>query len=283
MSESVSERVAAARQALVSAGFRPEDAALDAEVLAREALGWDRAALLANGREPASAGFRERLQQMIARRLRREPVAMITGHREFWGLEFAVTPATLVPRPETELIVEEVLRTVPERSTATIVDIGTGTGCLGIALAVERPATSVIATDISHDALLVARRNAGTHRVADRVQFVQTDLAAGLTVQADVVVSNPPYVPDHTAALLAADVVRYEPSMALFAGDDGLTVLRRLFETVPAILAPGGQFVVEFGFGQEDDVRSAAEGAGWRVSRMLHDIQEIARTVVLGR
>src|SRR5688572_9440258 len=226
--DSLTGRIAAARQALVEARFRPEDAAVDAEVLAREVLGWDRARLLAHGREPAPPGFAARYQQAIDRRVRREPVAMITGHREFWGLDFSVTPATLVPRPETEMIVEEALRFVPVDRDVTILDVGTGTGCLAIALAHERPRARVVATDISHAALLVAADNARRHGVANRVHFVCADLVAGLAVHADLIVSNPPYVPDQSAAVLPADVVRYEPSMALFGGRDGLSVMRRL-------------------------------------------------------
>ena len=283
MSASVHEQIAAARHALERAGFRQEDAALDAEVLARDVLGWDRARLLTDGREAASADFIERFRAVVGRRLNREPVALITGHREFWELDFIVTSATLVPRPETELIVEEALRTIPVTAAPTIVDIGTGTGCLAVSLATERPAARVVATDVSWDALLVARRNAVRHGVSRRVHFVLADLAFGLSIRADLIVSNPPYVRDEAAALIDKDVVRYEPHTALFGGPDGLREIRRLFESTPAILAPGGRFILEFGFGQEDEVRAAAEAAGWRVENVLHDLQGIARTMVLVR
>ena len=280
---SVQDRIAAARRALVGAAFRPEDAALDAEVLARDILGWDRARLLARGREPATADFVERFQHAIDRRLNREPVAFITGHREFWGLEFRVTPATLVPRPETEMIVEEALRLLPDGAAAVILDVGTGTGCLAVALAHARPAARIVATDISHDALLVAAENARTHDVAGRVRFVRADLTAGLSVSADLIVSNPPYVPDQPGLGLPRDVVRYEPASALFGGVDGLAVMRRLLAGAAEQLAPGGRFIVEFGFGQEDAVREIAADAGWTVHGVLHDLQGIARTIVLGR
>jgi release factor glutamine methyltransferase len=274
--------IAAARRSLIEASFRPEDAALDAEVLARDLLGWDRARLLAESRRPAPAGFAVRYRQSVARRLKREPVAMITGHREFWGLDFRVTSATLVPRPETEIIVEEALRVLADRS-ATVLDIGTGTGCLAVALAHDRQQIRAVATDVSHEALLVARGNARANGVAERVHFVQTDLAAGLAVRADVIVSNPPYVPDQAAAALPADVVRYEPATALFGGSDGLAVIRRLLASVGECLAPGGRVILEFGYGQEDEVRELAESAGWKVARVLNDLQGIARTIVLGR
>jgi release factor glutamine methyltransferase len=276
------ERIAEGRRRLVAAGFPTETAAFDADVLARHVLGWDVAGLLARGREPAPDGFGPRFEAAIARRALREPVAFIVGAREFWGRDFAVTHATLVPRPETELIVEEALRILPAGSP-TIVDIGTGTGCLAISLAAERQGARVFATDISHDALLVAAGNARSHHVEDRVHFVRCDLAEALVVKADLVVSNPPYVPEQSAPTLAADVVNYEPATALFGGTDGLRVIDRLLARTPALLAPGAAFIIEFGYGQEDSVRAAAEREGWTVRRVLNDLQGIARTVVLGR
>ena len=281
MIESLHERIAAARQALADAGLRPEDAALDAEVLARHVLGWDVARLIAQRREPVPPGFADLFREAIARRQRREPVALIIGRREFWGLEFHVTPATLIPRPETELIVEEALRRLPADRFCTVLDVGTGSGCLAVAIAHERPSTTVVATDVSHDALLVARRNARAHGVAGRVRLVRADLAAGLALQADLSVSNPPDVPD--SAALAGDVAGYEPAAALFGGADGLSVIRRLFASASSRLAPHGALIVEFGYGQEDGVRDVAGHAGWQIERVLHDLQGIARTIVVRR
>ena len=276
------EQIAEGRRRLVAAGIAAETAAFDADVLARHVLGWDLARLLAHNREPAPDGFGSGFDAAITRRTLREPVSLIVGTREFWGRDFAVTRATLVPRPETELIVEEALRILPAGSPA-IVDIGTGTGCLAITLAAERPDARVIATDISHDALLVAAANARTHRVADRVRFVCCDLAEALRIEANLIVSNPPYVPETSASAMAPDVVNYEPATALFGGLDGLAVIDRLFERVPTLLAPGAACVVEFGYGQEESVRAAAEREGWTICRMLSDLQGIPRTVVLGR
>jgi release factor glutamine methyltransferase len=281
--ETLVERIAAARQKLVDAGLRAEDATIDADVLARHVLGWDVARLLARKREPPPPGFAEPFEAAIARRSQREPVAFITGRREFWGLDFAVNPATLVPRPESERIVEEALRFLPPGQSAAVIDVGTGSGCLAISIAHERPDVRVVATDLSHAALLVARTNAAAHKVGDRVAFVQTDLTSGLLARADVIVANPPYVPDQPPQALPSDVVRYEPAMALFGGTDGLTILRRLLSEAPAQLAPGGTLIVEFGYGQEDEVRQAAADAGWTVMDMLYDLQRIARTIVLRR
>lgn len=276
------QHIAAARRQLEAAGIAADAAAIDAEVLARHVLGWDRAQLLSHYRDAAPAAFSERYQPLVDRRSRREPVAMITGTREFWSRDFAVTPNTLVPRPDTELIVEEALRILPDRAS-TVIDIGTGSGCLAVTLAAERPQDLVVATDISHEALLVARANARRHQVDGRLQFVRTDLASGLRIQADLIVSNPPYVPYRDAGSLPIDVSDYEPAMALFGGRDGLAIIERLLLTLTPRLAPHAAFIVEFGDGQEDDVAAAADREGWQVVRMRRDLQGIARTAVLER
>lgn len=282
-SRSLHAEIAAGRQQLVDAGFRHQDAAFDADVLARHVLGWDLARLLAHDREPATSEFTDSFQALIRRRGGREPVAYITGHREFWGLDFEVTPATLVPRPETEMIVEEALKMLPPGGRARVLDVGTGTGCLAVSIARDRPGAALVATDISGAALVVARRNARRHGVGRRVAFVQADLVAGIRSRSDLIVSNPPYVPDQTAATLPPDVVRYEPASALFGGADGLAIVRRLFSDAVHCLAPGGTLIAEFGYGQEDGVREAAKDAGWQVAGMLHDLQAIPRTIVLRR
>jgi release factor glutamine methyltransferase len=266
------ERIAAARRQLEAAGLAAGAAAVDAEVLARHVLGWDRAQLFSRHRDAAPSGFDERYQPLLDRRSRREPVAMITGSREFWGRDFTVTPDTLVPRPETELIVEEALQVLPPR-TATIIDIGTGTGCLAVTLAAERPQARIAATDISLQALLVARANAARHNVREQIHFVQTDLVSGVRLQADLIVSNPPYVPEREAGSLQPDVADYEPATALFGGPDGMRAIERLLATIAPLLAPGGVFIVEFGYGQEDLVRAAADREGWEVVRMRSDLQ----------
>jgi release factor glutamine methyltransferase len=277
---SVSERIADARQTLVNAGIPAADAALDAEVLARHALGWDRARLVAEGRGDATEEFAARFDSLINRRARREPVAFITGHREFWGLDFEVSRDVLIPRPETELIVEAVLDLRPERSAVRrILDVGTGSGCLAVSLAIEYPLAHVLAIDISEDALSVARRNAERHGVADRVHFVRGDLIESIRGPVDVIVSNPPYVPAGVA--LSPDIIRYEPAVALYAGDDGLRALERLIGGARACLAHGGLFVVEFGLGQDRRIDALAREAGWRGIGMKEDLQAIPRTATM--
>ena len=280
---SIADRLDAARARLEGAGLTTADASLDAEVLARHALGWDRAELLARRRDPEPAGFDEGFTRLIARRAAREPVAQIIGLREFWGLDFEVSRDVLTPRPESEMIVEEALAFASEHACRTVVDVGTGSGCLAVAIASERPDLPVYATDISECALVVARRNAGRHGVAGRITFLHGDLFAGLPAPADLVVSNPPYVPDRDAGHMQPEVVRHEPHTALFGGSAGLDIVGRIFVEAAGHLAPGGRLIVEFGFGQEEGVTALAEEAGWRVVRVREDLQGIPRTLVLAR
>ena len=281
---SLHERLADARETLIRAGIPAEEAALDAEVLARHVLDCDRATLLTRARDPLPSAFDRLYHALIARRVAREPVAYIVGHREFWGLEFDVTPAVLIPRPETELVVEEALASLPRRDIVRhIIDVGTGSGCLAVTLAVEFPPANVTATDTSHEALAVAYRNADRHNVIGRITFVQADVLKDLTEPADLIVSNPPYVPAGDAATLQAEVARYEPASALYGGPDGLDVIRRLVGTARQHLAAGGWLIIEFGFGQEAAVRELAREAGWNVARIRSDLQGIPRVVVLRR
>lgn len=273
------EQIAEARQMLIASGFSPADAAIDAEVLARHVLGWDRATLLVQGRELASPDFSRQFDALIARRAAREPVAFITGHREFWEREFEVTRDVLIPRPETELIVEVVLARAAAWRTLRILDVGTGSGCLAVTLAAELPSAHVTASDLSASALAVARRNAIRHGVQSHLSFVQGDLLDPISGPLDIVVSNPPYVP--AGAELPVEVSGYEPKGALFGGVDGLDALRRLIAAARDVLAPRGMFVVEFGFGQAGDVRALAEAAGWSRVDVRADLQGIPRVCVM--
>ena len=281
---SLHERLADARETLIRAGIPAEEAALDAEVLARHVLDCDRATLLTRARDPLPSAFDRLYHALIARRVAREPVAYIVGHREFWGLEFDVTPAVLIPRPETELVVEEALASLPRRDIVRhIIDVGTGSGCLAVTLAVEFPPSNVTATDTSHEALAVAYRNADRHNVIGRITFVQADVLKDVTEPADLIVSNPPYVPAGDEATLQAEVARYEPASALYGGPDGLDVIRRLVGSARHHLAAGGWLIIEFGFGQEAAVREVAREAGWNVARIRSDLQGIPRVAVLRR
>lgn len=280
------DHVTAARDRLIRAGIRGESAELDAEVLARHVLGWDRAAYLSNRHDAIPPPFEARYAGLVARRERREPVPFITGHREFWGLDFEVTRDVLIPRPETELIVEETLTLVGRRASAewSIVDAGTGCGCIAIALALEFPAARLTGTDISPAALSVASRNAAGHGVGDRIAWVETSFLAGLDESPDLIVSNPPYVPAAAAPALQPEVRDYEPAVALVGGTDGLEGLRELVTQAAAHLRPGGWLVVEFGLGQEDPFRALVEACpALSVVSVREDLQGIARTAVVQR
>jgi release factor glutamine methyltransferase len=273
--------VRGARDRFVSAGISANLANLDAEVLARQVLGWDRARFLADRDNRASTVFLLNYEPLVARRERREPVSYILGTREFWGLGFEVGPDVLIPRPETELIVEETLALVGRDSSPIVMDVGTGSGCIAIALAREIPGARVIATDVSRYALEVARRNAVQHGVADRIRFVETSFLDGINGAADIIVSNPPYVPLVSEPGLTPEIRDYEPRVAVYAGEDGLEGLRSVIHSAIERLVPGGWLVMEFGCGQDSCVTSLVnEVDGLDLIKIRHDLQEIPRTAV---
>ncbi len=280
------ERVRGAESRLVAAGLPPDAAALDAEVLARHVLGWDRAAYLCNRRDAVPRGFGGAYDAALDRRAGREPVASIVGRREFWGLELEVGPGVLTPRPETELLVEEALRLAGDgpRAGRLLADVGTGSGCVAIALATELPGARIIATDVSAAALAVARRNARRHEVDPRIAWVRTSCLDGVSAAPDVLVANPPYVPDGDMAGLPPEVRDFEPRLALAGGRDGLDVVRRLLDVAARQLAPGGHLVLELGSGQTPAARAAvAARPQLALVEVRRDLQGIARTLVVRR
>jgi release factor glutamine methyltransferase len=278
---SLFEKMAQARARLLAAAVRPEDAAVDVDVYVRTILGWDKATLVTRLRESSPDGLEPRFSEWISRRERREPTAYILGTREFWGRDFLVTPAVLVPRPETEFIVEEAIPLVHDIATPRVADIGTGSGILAVTLAAELPAAEVVATDLSGDALEVARQNAERLGVADRVTFIKTSYLDDVDGIFDLVVANPPYVRDGDKIALSRDV-RHEPEVALFGGPDGLRDVGGVLDAAVQRVKPGGWFVMEFGYGQEDDVcRLVGARASLRLQRVRDDLQGIARTAVI--
>jgi release factor glutamine methyltransferase len=252
--------------------------------LAQHVLGWDTARFLTSETEPPPAQFAKGYDALVARRQRREPLAYIIGSKEFWNLSFEVSPAVLIPRPETELLVEAALDRYRPGSTIRIADVCTGSGCVAIALAYERPGARVAATDISADALLVARRNAGRLQVESRVNFVETDLLAGISATFDLIVSNPPYVPEGDRETLQQEVREHEPALALFGGSDGLSAIRRLAADSVAHLPAGGVLMFEFGAGQETAVdQLIAATAGLKMEGIKPDLQGIPRMAIATR
>ena len=230
------------RSRLESAGI--DDAALEAEVMLRHALDVDRVAFFASLEEQPDAAPLRLADSLVARREQGEPLAYILGCREFYGLDIRVTPAVLIPRQETELIVDAILEFGRARPGITLADVGTGSGAIAVAAAVNLPRSHVYATDSSDAALRVARDNCLMHQVEDRVALVHGDLLDPLDKPVDVIASNPPYVMTAEIASLGREV-RREPVQALDGGPGGLEVIRRLFEQAPAALRPGGAMLVE--------------------------------------
>jgi release factor glutamine methyltransferase len=255
-------------------------ARLDAEVLLAHVCATTRSRLLATVREPLPATAVIAFEAVLARRARREPIAYIVGHQEFWSIDFEVTPAVLIPRPETELLVETALRLLGAVARPRIADIGTGSGCIAIALARELSGAELWAVDLSPAALRLAQRNAERLGVAARVRFAVGDLVAPLAAGApfDAICSNPPYVAVTDAVGLPPEL-RYEPSDALFAGTDGLAIVRRLLDAAPELLAPDGVLLVEIGFGQAAAVRQLA-AAVFASVEIRDDYAGIARLLI---
>jgi len=280
----VHAHVAAARKRLRDAGLSSGEADLGARLLAEHVLGWTTERILTDGASTEPPEFAPRFEALVARRAAREPLPYIVGHREFWNLDFEVTPAVLIPRPETELIVEAALAIVPPDAHATIADLCTGCGCVAVALARERRASQVIATDISEEALVVARRNVRRHGVSDRVDVRRGDLLAPIVEACDLIVANPPYVAARVKPALQPEVRDHEPTVALFGGDDGLGLLERLVRDAPARIRSGGSLVFEFGFGQDEEIeRMLSQSPHLTLVDLKRDLQGIARTAIARR
>jgi release factor glutamine methyltransferase len=266
---------------------------LAAELLLMHALGRDRTWLYTHPEAVLEPAGSEKYFALIARRAAGEPTQYLTGKQEFWGLEFEVTPAVLIPRPETEHVMEVALArlgprglkihmdTGLSRERLRVADVGTGSGCLAISLAYELPHAEVFATDISAPALEVARRNATRHALADRIHFLQSDLLEALRRDShsfDLIVSNPPYVGRDEAAELQREVRDHEPDAALFAGPTGVEIYARLIEEAGELLRPGGMLVLELGYNSAEHVRAIlAEQKCWANVSFTNDLAGISR------
>ncbi len=285
MAMTVLDTLCSAAVHLETAGI--DTARRDAEVLLCHVIQKNRAWVLTHGKDALEDRDRTSFEEAIHRREKREPLQYITGLREFWGLEFKVTPAVLIPRPETEFIVESALATIADRNKqVTILDLCTGSGCIAVCLAKELPAARIFATDASDMAIDVARENAQRHGVSDRIMFAIGDLFEPLTDlavhgQIDVIATNPPYIPVVERHSLQPEVRDFEPAQALFAGHRGTELAEKIIRTAPAYLRKNGILIMEMGMGQAKALeRIFIETKCYDPSKRVKDLAGIDRVII---
>lgn len=280
MSATIKSAITEGTATLRTAGV--DESRNEANLLLMHVLDRDRTFLLAHGEQSLSLKQFDLYRSLVARRGEGYPLQYLTGRQEFFKLDFEVTPDVLIPRPETELIVEVGLEILGPGPGSRFADIATGSGCIAISLLKELPHAHAVATDLSSAALAVAERNAERHAVTDRLQLVESDLFDALdsSVQFDAIFSNPPYVPTGELTVLQREV-RHEPQAALDGGPDGLSVIRRLLKDAPDFLRAYGHLVFEIGFNQHQAVKTVIDPAAWELIELRKDLQGIPRTVVL--
>jgi len=264
-----------------------ENSRLDAEVLLAHLLGKDRVWLIAHNNDSLDNDHAGIFEGFIARRARREPLQQIIGKQEFWGLDFIVTPDVLIPRPETEFVVESAIKAANTLAAPLIVDLCTGSGCIAIGLAKELPSSRIIATDRSDKALFVARENARNCGVASRIRFLEGDLFGPLEeldIQGtvDIIVANPPYIPARELASLQPEVRDYEPEIALIAGPQGTEIHQRIIGEAPRYLKQHGLLIMEMGIGQTETLVHMFKNAdAYAVPEVLKDLAGIERVIAI--
>lgn len=259
-----------------------------AGVLLCHVLGIERAHLLTRAHESIGEPDYDLFLRLVNRRAAGEPLQYITGHQEFSGLDFIVTPDVLIPRPETEFLVERVLKLIEESKEASplVVDIGTGSGCIAVSVAVQARNARVLATDVSRSSLDIAMKNAAKHGMRDRIEFLAGDLLAPLAGRdlegaIDILASNPPYVNARSVDQLQPEVRDWEPHAALLGGPEGLDFYRRLFEDAAGYLKPDGFMVIEIGYDQFAAIEKLSAAHSWEIVHVTRDLQDIPRTVTL--
>ena len=280
MSESIAEALRRASQALDRAGVA--EARREASSLLSHLLGKDRTFLISHAEQQLSDSDVRKLADAIARRAAGEPSQYITGVQDFYGRSFRVTRDVLIPRPETELLIEAALELI--KANASICDVGTGSGCIAVTLLCERADARAVALDVSEAALRIARENAREQSVEDRIELMVSDCFDELDAtkqQFDLIVTNPPYVAAAALPGLQREVRDYEPLVALSPGSDGLSVIRRLLTDAPAFIRDHGHLVMEIGFDQGEAVSELVNPALWTLKHILPDLQGIPRMVVL--
>jgi release factor glutamine methyltransferase len=258
-----------------------ESARLEAQLLLAHALGCSRTSLYVRYEEVIGDGERAKFRELVQARVKGTPAAHLLGRKEFFSLEFEVGPDVLVPRQDTEWLVTECLTLAKPMDAPRVLDVGTGSGCVAVAVAARHKTASVIAIDVSPQALAVARRNAEKHKVSERVRFLQGDLFAPLAEEDrfDFILSNPPYVPAGDLAGLAPEVRDHDPRLALDGGPDGFTVIDRLIAGAAERLSENGWLLFEIGVGQEAEARRRLEQAGWDVGKAITDAGGVPRVM----
>jgi len=261
---------------------------MNAELLLMFTLGCDRAYLYGHPERELTNEENARYDDALAQRAKGIPAQYITGHQEFWGMDFIVSPAVLIPRPETEHVVERVLDLLADwrgpsvafpdsSSRPRLIDVGTGSGCIALALAKELPQVEILATDISSEALEIAQANAARLNLQERVTFHQTDLLSGIEGRSDLIVSNPPYVGLAEEDQVQLEVRKFEPPTAVFAGESGLEIMERLVPQASAVLKPGGWLVMEMSGTIADSAKKLL--GGWMNVQVTPDLQGIPRVL----
>ena len=283
----ISQAIAEGVRILRASGIEQERRT--AGLLLCHAIGIDRTHLLTKSEEHIDEVKYRVYHRLLERRAAGEPVQYLTGRQEFYGLDFFVTPDVLIPRPETELLIEKVLKIVDTEGldSPLIVDVGTGSGCIAVTLAANLFNARLIATDVSDRALIIALNNAAKHRVNDRIEFLQGDLLEplsnrGQTASIDLIVSNPPYVDEGLKSSIQREVRDWEPHGALFGGVDGIEFYQRLISDCPEYLKTGGHLVIEIGYGQLEAIESMVAGTpSLKLVEVTNDLQGIPRTLTM--
>lgn len=271
--ETVSKLLLKTAPVFSKAGFDTPE--LDTKLLLQAASGYTSVELISRSKEALQSDICEIFYGFVERRLNHEPVHRILGYREFYGREFILSDETLIPRPDTETLVECALETKPK----TVLEIGTGSGAIAVSLASELQNVKIIATDISKQALETAHQNAITHNVDGNIEFIETNLFKGLKGKFDLIISNPPYIPAKDIKGLQKEVQLHDPKRALDGGKDGLDFYRKIFEQAPLFLNKKGAVMVEIGIGQEEDVIAIAKSQSFSNITAIKDLNQINRVI----
>ncbi len=274
--------------AILSAADRLEKAGVaqprrEAASLLQYSLGRNVGFLIAHPEYELSESERDKFDLAVSRRERREPFQLIVGRKEFYGLDFEVEAGVLIPRPETEILVEKAIELLETIERPTVFEVGVGTGCIAISILNSLPNVAVTAVDISDKALALAEQNARRHNVLDRLSLRKGDLFEGISEKFAMIVSNPPYISQDDAATLQPEVIDFDPPEALFSGRDGLDTITRMIQAAPRFIYPGGYLLFEFGYGQAERVQELLKKGAWTEVEIVNDLQGIPRTLIAKR